>query len=80
MIFWCIGIECWFGGVVVVMGVDFEVKLGEIFGLVGLNGSGKMMFINVIIGFYLLNEGVVWLLGKDIIGIVLYKVVKFGVV
>jgi ABC-type branched-subunit amino acid transport system ATPase component len=39
-----------FGGVVAVNGVDFDVKDGEIVGLVGPNGSGKTSLLNALTG------------------------------
>lgn len=34
----------------VLKGVIFEVKLGEVFGLLGLNGVGKIIFIKIFMG------------------------------
>jgi branched-chain amino acid transport system ATP-binding protein len=41
-----------FGGLIAVSSVDFEVREGEIVGLIGPNGSGKTTLINCIAGFY----------------------------
>jgi branched-chain amino acid transport system ATP-binding protein len=37
-----------FGGLMAVGGVSFEVGQGEIFGLIGPNGSGKTTIFNLI--------------------------------
>lgn len=39
------GLEKLFKKIEVLKGVDFEVKYGEIFVLLGLNGVGKMIII-----------------------------------
>lgn len=62
----CVGIERSFGGLRALKGVDIEVRRGEIFGLVGPNGSGKTTMVNVMTGFYPPNKGRVRLWGDDI--------------
>jgi ABC-type branched-subunit amino acid transport system ATPase component/ABC-type branched-subunit amino acid transport system permease subunit len=53
-----------FGGVRAIDGVDFEIKTGEVHGLIGPNGSGKTTILNVISGYYAPQEGQVRLDGK----------------
>ena len=57
----CIGLERRFGGLRALKAVSFDVRCGEIFGLVGPNGSGKTTTVNVATGFYPPNEGSVLL-------------------
>ena len=52
-----------FGGVRAVDGVDLDVRLGEIQGLIGPNGSGKTTILNVISGYYEPEAGDVTLAG-----------------
>jgi len=52
-----------FGGVRAVDGVDLDVRLGEIQGLIGPNGSGKTTILNVISGYYAPGAGEVTLAG-----------------
>ncbi|MFP4037210.1 MAG: ATP-binding cassette domain-containing protein, partial [Desulfobacteraceae bacterium] len=40
-----------FGGVMAVAGVDFELRKGELLGVIGPNGSGKTTLVNLITGF-----------------------------
>ena len=75
----CRGIERRFGGIVAVTGVDFSISRGEIFGLVGPNGSGKTTVTNAITGFYPPNKGSIHLDGKDITGTSPHRVAKLGV-
>ncbi len=37
--------------------INLEIKAGEIFGIIGLSGSGKSTMLNLIIGFYYADEG-----------------------
>ena len=48
----CRDIELAFGGLRALKGVSLEIAKGQIFGLVGPNGSGKTSMVNVITGFY----------------------------
>ncbi|GGE01022.1 amino acid/amide ABC transporter ATP-binding protein 1, HAAT family [Gemmobacter megaterium] len=75
----CTGIERSFGGLRALKGVDVEVHKGEIFGLVGPNGSGKTTMVNVMTGFYPPNAGQVELYGERITGLAPHKVAKRGV-
>ena len=46
-----------FGALRAIDGLDFQVKSGEIHGLIGPNGSGKTTTLNVISGFYSPQQG-----------------------
>jgi ABC-2 type transport system ATP-binding protein len=46
-----------FGDFTAVAGIDFEVHLGEIFGFLGPNGSGKTTTIRMMLGLLLPTEG-----------------------
>jgi len=75
----CTGVERRFGGLVAVTGVDLHVDQGEIFGLVGPNGSGKTTMTNAITGFFPPQKGRILLHGQDITGLAPHKVARRGV-
>ena len=53
-----------FGDVVAVNNVDFVVRLGEIQGLIGENGSGKSTISSMICGIHSITSGEIILKGK----------------
>ncbi|MGA2997683.1 ABC transporter permease subunit [Bradyrhizobium sp.] len=55
-----------FGGVRALDGVSFDLRDGEIVGLIGPNGSGKTTLLNVISGLYVCEHGQVTFRGQDI--------------
>lgn len=60
------GIHKWFGKVHALKSVDFEVKKGEVVGLVGDNGAGKSTLIKVISGYHRANEGRIFWEGNEV--------------
>jgi branched-chain amino acid transport system ATP-binding protein len=57
-----------FGGVVAVDGVSFDVREGEILGIIGPNGSGKSTLFNCVLGQLLPNGGEIRVDGKRTTG------------
>lgn len=55
-----------FGNLTAVNGISFEIKKGEIFGLLGPNGSGKSTTIRMLCGVITPTEGEGRVLGYDI--------------
>src|SRR6266508_2648657 len=53
----CRGVSKAFGAVQALLGVDFEVRRGEVMALVGDNGAGKSTLIKGIAGIYPFDEG-----------------------
>lgn len=53
-----------YGELVAVDGLSFEVKPGEIFGLLGLNGAGKTTTFRMILNLFQPNEGTVYYNGE----------------
>jgi branched-chain amino acid transport system ATP-binding protein len=68
-----------FGGLVAVSRLDFEIREGEVMGLIGPNGSGKTTLFNVISGLYKPEEGTLTFRGKRIEGRKPYEVSKMGI-
>lgn len=68
-----------FGGLKALMDVSFEVKRGEIFGIIGPNGSGKTTLINCITGFIKPDSGKVYFKGKDITGLKPHRIADMGI-
>ena len=55
-----------FGGVRAVHDVGFEIRKGDILGVIGPNGSGKTTLVNLITGFVKKDSGEVLFEGTDI--------------
>jgi len=51
------GLRKRFGGITAVDGVSFEVRDGEILGIIGPNGSGKSTLFNCVLGQLQPNDG-----------------------
>jgi branched-chain amino acid transport system ATP-binding protein len=69
----------YFGGLAAVNGVSFEIKQGEILGLIGPNGSGKTTIFNLISGFYRPTSGAIYFKGKRIDGLKTHKICHLGI-
>src|SRR3546814_18064052 len=50
-----------YGGVKVLLGVNFEIRGGEILGLLGTNGAGKSTLLDIISGIKPIGEGAIHL-------------------
>jgi len=62
------GLQVAYGGIQAVMGVDFEVREGELVSLIGSNGAGKTTTMKAITGTLPINAGDIEYLGKSIRG------------
>lgn len=68
-----------FGGLIAVNELTFDVEQGEIYGLIGPNGSGKTTVFNTITGYYPATSGNIVFRGKEISNLPTWKVIKEGV-
>jgi ABC-type branched-subunit amino acid transport system ATPase component len=72
------GLTKHFGGLVALNKVTLHVGEGELVGLIGPNGSGKTTFFNCVSGFYVPDEGHVYLDGKEITGHPMEQICESG--
>ena len=73
------GLRKSFGGLVAVDNLSFELKRGEILGLIGPNGSGKTTALNLISGAILPDSGDIRLDGRPIARLPAHRVAQRGV-
>jgi len=62
-----------------IAGVDFEVREGEILGLIGPNGSGKTTLFDCVTGIQRPTDGDVYFMGRRITRLKPHTVYKLGV-
>jgi len=63
------GLQKAYGAIRAVDGVSFDVVAGEIFGVIGPNGSGKTTMFNAVLGQIRPDAGTIALDGRDITGL-----------
>ncbi len=68
-----------FGGLVAVKDIGFDIRAGEILGLIGPNGSGKSTVMKLIMGIERPNAGSVKVDGVEIVGWLPYRIARSGV-
>jgi branched-chain amino acid transport system ATP-binding protein len=73
------GVRKTFGGLVAVNDLSFEVRKGELYGLIGPNGSGKSTMLNLISGALKPDVGEIKLADKTISGLAAHQIARLGV-
>jgi branched-chain amino acid transport system ATP-binding protein len=73
------GISKSFGGLKALVDVGFDISRGEVYGIIGPNGSGKTTMINCITGFIKPGAGQVLFKGQDITGWPPHKIAHIGI-
>jgi ABC-type branched-subunit amino acid transport system ATPase component len=68
-----------FGGVTAITRVSFQLREGELLGVIGPNGSGKTTLVNLMTGFVRPDSGKVTYRGTDITGKMPYKIAELGI-
>ncbi len=68
-----------FGGLTAVNDVSFEINEGEIFGLIGPNGSGKTTIFNMISQYYSVTSGKIYFKGQDITKKKTFEIARLGI-
>jgi branched-chain amino acid transport system ATP-binding protein len=73
------GLTRFFGGLVAVGDLSFEVQSGEILSLIGPNGAGKTTVFNLIAGTLLPTRGKVFFLDQEITGLRPHETTGLGI-
>jgi lipopolysaccharide export system ATP-binding protein len=68
-----------YGSRAVVHKVELEVNVGQVVGLLGPNGAGKTTTFYMIVGLIPVQEGKIFLEGRDITGEPMYKRARQGI-
>ncbi len=68
-----------FGGLVAVKDISFDIRPGEILGLIGPNGSGKSTVMKLIMGIEKPNAGSVKLDGQELAGVKPHRIARSGI-
>lgn len=68
-----------FGGLTAVSNLNFDVQKGEIYGIIGPNGSGKTTVFNLISRFYPVTSGEIYFKGKRIDSLPEHKICEIGI-
>src|SRR5882757_3935466 len=68
-----------FGGLVAAKDISFQIRPGEILGLIGPNGSGKSTVMQLIMGLHRPNAGAVRVNGVDVAGWPPHRIARHGV-
>ena len=68
-----------FGGLMAVNDLSFHVEKGEIYGLIGPNGSGKTTVFNLITGYYPITSGSILFKGGKVNGLPTWRICKLGI-
>ncbi|HEY93516.1 MAG TPA: ABC transporter ATP-binding protein [Dehalococcoidia bacterium] len=73
------GVTKYFGGLVAVSNVDFNVERGEIVGLIGPNGAGKTTLFNLISAALSTQQGTITFKDIKITGMKPHQICKLGI-
>ena len=58
------GLDKWYGSIHALKGLDLDIPIGQIVGLIGDNGAGKSTFIKILSGVHRQSAGEILLHGK----------------
>jgi len=71
--------DCFLGPAQVLHGVTFEVRRGELFGLVGRNGVGKTTTLRAVMGLVRAQAGEIAFEGHDLRALPAYRIPRLGI-
>ena len=72
-------LECFYGAVQVLHGVDLSLRRGEVLCLLGRNGAGKTTLLKAIMGLVPASAGTISLGGRALTGLPPHEVPKAGI-
>ena len=73
------GLDCFYGAVQVLHGLDLDLRRGEVLCLLGRNGAGKTTTLKAIMGLVPAASGSIRLEGRELAGLPAHEVPKAGV-
>ncbi len=73
-------LQKWFGGLMALNHVSFDVQPGEIVALIGPNGAGKTTLFNLVTGFHDVDSGDLYFKGERLNGRKPHEIVELGIV
>ncbi|MGB3417500.1 MAG: ABC transporter ATP-binding protein [Mesorhizobium sp.] len=73
------GLDCFYGEVQILHGVELSLQAGEVLCLLGRNGAGKTTMLKAIMGLVPAAAGSIWLEGRDLTPLPAHEVPKAGV-
>jgi branched-chain amino acid transport system ATP-binding protein len=73
------GVSAGYGGALVLRGLAFEARAGEVTGIMGRNGVGKSTLMRAIMGLVRVQKGSVRLLGKEVSLLPAHEVPRLGI-
>jgi len=74
------GLKSYYGKIMALKGISFNVKEGEIISIIGSNGAGKTTTLRVISGLLKDIEGNISFMGKSIVKFKPYEIAKLGII
>jgi branched-chain amino acid transport system ATP-binding protein len=72
-------ISVFFGGIVALDHVSFNIDQGQIVGIIGPNGAGKTTLFNCLTRLYKTDEGDIWFQGKSLLKVAPHKISALGI-
>jgi len=60
-------LQAGYGGQIILQDINFQVRYGEVFVIIGRSGSGKSTLLKQLIGLYQPMAGEVWIEGKNLV-------------
>ena len=73
-------LQKWFGGLMALNHVSFDIPQGKVVALIGPNGAGKTTLFNLITGFHEMDSGKIFFKGESLNGLQPHEVARRGIV